>query len=430
MKRVASVVIILIMIAAVAASLPAAAGGGIFRDVGPDRWSCEYIDYAVEHGYLKGVGDGYFDPEGTTTRAMVVTVLWRMEGEPDTTYRADFKDVPQNEWYALPVIWAKDSGVVLGVSANEFDPDGKITREQLATMLYRYSGGKGYGVTGRTDLDGFSDYKTISDWAGSPLSWAVNAGLVKGVTDKTVEPGSFATREQLATILMRYDSYKAEAPDVIKGEKKEMPYAVLYPDGFKAGEKYPLLVFLHGSGSVGAGIDEYLVTNEFFKEIDKLEDFPFIALTPNLDDESGWSGYEKELMEMIRDVASTPEVDESRVYLMGTSLGGYGTWYLASKYPETFAAAVPICGGLEPISRVYFNKFITTLAAVPVWAFHGELDDAVPYQDSVDIVNALKDAGAEADLYTFVGKGHGIWNDVYSDPEVYAWMLSHTKPQG
>ena len=423
MKRAVSFIVILVMIAA---AIPAMAGGGSFRDVSPLDWSCEYIDYAVEHGYLKGVGGGYFDPQGTTTRAMVVTVLWRMEGSPDTAYRADFKDVPANEWYSVPVIWAKDAGVVLGVSATSFDPDGVITREQLATMFYRYSGFKAYGVTGRADLDGFRDKKSISDWAGTALSWAVCSGLVKGVTETTVEPGSNATREQLAAILQRFDTYREKAPTVIKGETKGMPYAVLYPEGFKAGEKYPLLVFLHGSGSVGAGINEYLVSNSFFTEIAKLDvsEYPFSTLTPNLDDESGWISYYKTLISMITDIASTPEVDESRVYLMGTSLGGYGTWFLASKYPETFAAAVPICGGGEA-------SLGAKLVDVPIWAFHGELDEAVPYEDSVNIVNAIKEAGGtDAKLTTFWGVGHGNWDQVYSDPEVYAWMLSHSKPQG
>ncbi len=423
MKKVVSLLIVLVMIAA---AIPAMAGGGSFRDVSPLDWSCEYIDYAVGHGYLKGVGGGYFDPQGTTTRAMVVTVLWRMEGSPDTAYRADFKDVPANEWYSVPVIWAKDAGVVLGVSATSFDPDGVITREQLATMFYRYSGFKGYGVTGRADLDGFKDKKSVSDWAGTALSWAVCSGLVKGVTETTVEPGSNATREQLAAILQRFDTYREKAPTVIKGETKGMPYAVLYPDGFKAGEKYPLLVFLHGSGSVGAGIDEYLTSNSFFTEIAKLDvsEYPFITLTPNLDDMSGWISYYKTLIGMINDIASTPEVDESRVYLMGTSLGGYGTWFLAAKYPERFAAAVPISGGGEA-------SLGAKLVDVPIWAFHGELDEAVPYEDSVNIVNAIKEAGGtDAKLTTFWGVGHGNWDQVYSDPEVYAWMLLHSKPQG
>ena len=216
MKKLLSLILALTMtVCAIAAALPASAAP--FIDVEAGRWSEEYINYAVKAGYLKGVGGNRFDPEGTTTRAMVVTVLWRIEGSPETAFRPDFKDVPSNEWYSVPVIWAKDSGVVLGVSKNEFDPDGPITREQLATMLYRYSSYKKYAVSDRADLSGYSDAAKISDWAADALSWAVSAGLIKGVTEKTVEPGGPATREQLATILRRFDenvklAYNEPAP--------------------------------------------------------------------------------------------------------------------------------------------------------------------------------------------------------------------------
>ncbi|MBQ7474484.1 MAG: S-layer homology domain-containing protein [Clostridia bacterium] len=206
MKKTVSLLLALLMTAVLFTSVPSASAARLFKDVEAGRWSEEYIGYAVDKGYLKGVGGGLFDPEGTTTRAMVVTVLWRIEGEPETAFRADFRDVKESEWYAVPVIWAKDSGVVLGVSATEFDPDGEITREQLAAMLFRYSSHKDYAVSGRADLSVYTDAPRISDWAADALSWAVSAGLVKGVTAKTVEPGGPATREQLATILKRFDT--------------------------------------------------------------------------------------------------------------------------------------------------------------------------------------------------------------------------------
>ncbi|MBQ6262575.1 MAG: S-layer homology domain-containing protein [Clostridia bacterium] len=216
MKKLLSLLLAVIMTAcALAASLPASAAS--FIDVKPGRWSEEYINYAVKAGYLKGVGGNRFDPSGTTTRAMVVTVLWRIEGEPDTAFRSDFKDVPGNKWYSVPVIWAKDSGVVTGVSADRFNPDGPITREQLAAMLFRYSTYKGYSVSGRADLSGYSDGTKISGWAADAFAWAVSAGLINGVTDKTLVPGGPATREQLAAILKRFDenvklAYNEPAP--------------------------------------------------------------------------------------------------------------------------------------------------------------------------------------------------------------------------
>ena len=204
MKKLLSLILALTMtVCAIAAALPASAAS--FIDVEAGRWSEEYINYAVKAGYLKGVGGNRFDPEGTTTRAMVVTVLWRIEGEPEKAYRSDFKDVPQGEWYSVPVIWAKDSGVVLGVSKDEFDPDGPITREQLATMLYRYSSYKNYDLTPEADLSTFPDKDLISDWAAASLSWAVGGGLLRGTDGGRLSPDGDATREQFAAILHRFD---------------------------------------------------------------------------------------------------------------------------------------------------------------------------------------------------------------------------------
>ena len=204
MKRLISLILAVLMPAG-SLAIAVSAAGTEFKDVPKDRWSYKYVKYATDKGYLKGIGNDLFDPSGTTTRGMVVTVLWRREGSPDAAYRSDFEDVPSNEWYAEPVIWAKDSGVVMGVSDTRFDPNGKITREQLATMLYRYADSKNVYVGDRADLSGFSDSGKISSWAKDPVEWAVAAGLIAGVTATTISPGTYATREQFATILQRFD---------------------------------------------------------------------------------------------------------------------------------------------------------------------------------------------------------------------------------
>ena len=181
MKRLLCTILAVLMLTGTLA-IAANAAGVDFKDVPKDRWSYQYVRYATDKGYLKGVGGGLFDPEGTTTRAMVVTVLWRRDGSPATAWRPDFKDVPDGEWYSEAVIWAKDSGVVMGVSADRFDPDGEITREQLATMLCRYADGKHIYVGDRDDLSAFKDKDKISDWADDAVRWAVAVGLIAGVT--------------------------------------------------------------------------------------------------------------------------------------------------------------------------------------------------------------------------------------------------------
>ncbi|MBQ2469529.1 MAG: S-layer homology domain-containing protein, partial [Clostridia bacterium] len=207
MKRITAFLIAIMMLASIASAIPAAADGA-FSDVGADRWSAGNIAYAVEKGYMQGVGEGKFDPEGTLTRAMVVTVLWRMSGSPAVAYRRAFTDVPDGEWFTSAVIWAKDKGVVNGVTVTSFDPNGAITREQLATMISRYASFLKYSVEPSGSVDAYPDASSVSDWAQDAMLWAVGEGLITGSLDggKTLlVPGGFATRGQFAAILERFD---------------------------------------------------------------------------------------------------------------------------------------------------------------------------------------------------------------------------------
>ncbi len=205
MKKLLSVLLAAVMIASVlTAAVPASAAKSGFVDVEDGRWSEAQIEYASEKGYMKGVGGGRFDPEGPMTRAMVVTVLWRRDGEPEAG-GSPFSDVPAGEWYAEPVAWAESTGVVAGVGGGKFDPDGVITREQLAAILYRYCSFKDLDVSERGDISVFNDKSAIDSWATEAVGWAVGIGLIRGVTAKTVDPLGNATREQVAAILERFD---------------------------------------------------------------------------------------------------------------------------------------------------------------------------------------------------------------------------------
>ncbi|MBR7032340.1 MAG: S-layer homology domain-containing protein [Clostridia bacterium] len=181
-----------------------------FSDVPDSRWSAEDVAYAVEKGYMNGTGDGKFSPDGTMTRAMVVTVLWRREGSPRVKYSPDFSDVGENEYYSSAVIWAKSNGIVNGTSDKEFSPSANVTREQLAAMLMRYTSFLHYSVTARTDLSVYSDAAKVSPYAADAVAWAVKTGLVTGTTATTLSPGAHASREQFAAILRRYDGVKFE----------------------------------------------------------------------------------------------------------------------------------------------------------------------------------------------------------------------------
>ncbi|MBR6915375.1 MAG: S-layer homology domain-containing protein [Clostridia bacterium] len=203
MKKILSVFFAMIMTLSCITAISASSSG--FSDVAEGRWSASAIKYAVDRGYMNGVGDGKFDPTGALTRGMVATVLWRREGSPAPTAPSGFSDVPAGSWYADAVAWAKQTGVVNGMTETTFAPNAFITREQLATMLFRFSATAPVSVPERADLSPFADDEKTSAWAKESLEWAVEAGLINGTDGNRLAPSGNATREQFAAIIERYD---------------------------------------------------------------------------------------------------------------------------------------------------------------------------------------------------------------------------------
>ena len=174
-----------------------------FTDVKEGDWFYEEVLYAYENGLMNGVGDNRFAPNSATTRGMLVTILYRLEGEPAVTGEAGFDDVAAGQWYTDAVIWAAANDIVNGIGDNQFGPENTLTREQLVTMLYRYAQNKGYDVTASADLSGYPDAGQIQSWAQEAMTWAVAEGIVEGM-DGNLNPAGHATRAQIATILMRF----------------------------------------------------------------------------------------------------------------------------------------------------------------------------------------------------------------------------------
>ena len=235
MKKLISLLFAILMIASSVTAVSAANSG--FSDVEDDRWSAAAISYAVKEGYMNGVGGGLFDPEGSLTRAMVATVLWRREGSPAPTAPSGFSDVPAGEWYTYAVAWAEETGVVKGLTETTFGPDEYITREQLATMLFRFSSSAPVSVPERADLMPFADDEKVSDWASEPLEWAVEAGLINGTDGNRLAPDGFATREQFAAIIERYDGsfiLRYNTP-VIRSHYTEKEYPLVTDADFYVG---------------------------------------------------------------------------------------------------------------------------------------------------------------------------------------------------
>ena len=181
-----------------------------FSDVTESDWFYDAVTYAYENGLMDGVGAGLFAPNSETTRAQLVTILYRLSGQPAPSGDSGFSDVETGTWYTDAVAWAAQNGIVNGVSDTQFVPGDDITREQLAVILYRYATYQGYDVSQRADLSGFVDAGTISTYAQEALSWANAQGLVLGFEDDSLRPQGTATRAQIAAVLMRFCQTVAE----------------------------------------------------------------------------------------------------------------------------------------------------------------------------------------------------------------------------
>ena len=173
----------------------------LFSDIAPDAWYKDAVQYAYDQGLMTGVSDTEFAPETTTTRAMIVSILARLEGV-ESAEAAGFADVDDNDWYATAVNWAANVGVVNGYEDNTFRPNQPITREQLAAILMNYAAYKGEDVSNRASLATYTDQP--STWAQEAMQWAVAEGLISGVTNDQLQPQGNATRAQVAAILQRF----------------------------------------------------------------------------------------------------------------------------------------------------------------------------------------------------------------------------------
>lgn len=175
-----------------------------FKDVKADRWSYSAIKYAYENKLFSGTSANEFSPADEMTRGMLVTVLYRLAGEPAVNGDAGFADIKSGDWYAKAVAWAKANNIVSGVSAAEFAPNKDITREQMAAILHRYAAYKSYSTAANGSIAGFNDNANVSAFAKDAVSWAVGEKLISGTGNNTLAPKGNATREQVATILQRF----------------------------------------------------------------------------------------------------------------------------------------------------------------------------------------------------------------------------------
>ncbi len=197
----------------------------------------------------------------------------------------------------------------------------------------------------------------------------------------------------------------------------KMNYLLYLPENYEQKEKWPLLLFLHGSGERGDNLDLVTIHGPPML-VKKGKQFPFIVISPQCPKGQLWQPIE--LTALLDDVEKKYRVDKDRVYVTGLSMGGFGTWSLAAHTPYRFAALAPICGGGEKF-------WVKKIKHVPIWVFHGAKDTGVPLERSSSLVEVLKKANADVTFTVYPDAGHNSWTESYDNPKLYEWFLKQKR---
>lgn len=203
-----------------------------------------------------------------------------------------------------------------------------------------------------------------------------------------------------------------------------LDYLLYLPPGYAEGEvAWPLVLFLHGAGERGSDLEA--VKRHGIAKLVERQDFPSIAVSPQCPTGAYWTQLTPALAGLVDEVTASYTVDESRLYLTGLSMGGFGAWHLAVEHPDRFAAVAPICGG--GLESAGFPGRVCALRDVPVWAFHGARDEVVPPRQSEALVEELRRCGGNVRLTLYPDCGHDSWTRTYEDPELMRWLLAQRR---
>jgi predicted esterase len=199
----------------------------------------------------------------------------------------------------------------------------------------------------------------------------------------------------------------------------ETKYLLYLPDGYAAdtAKKWPLMIFLHGSGESGSDLAK-VKANGPPKLAEAGKKFPFIIVSPQAPPNTGWQ--DQVMKALLDSLKNKYRVDKERIYLTGLSMGGFGTWNIAEKFPEEFAAIAPICGGGD-------EQKVWELRHMPVWCFHGAKDDVVPLAASQRMVDALKKYNGDVKFTVYPDANHNSWEVTYNNDSLYTWLLAQKK---
>ena len=197
-------------------------------------------------------------------------------------------------------------------------------------------------------------------------------------------------------------------------------YTQYLPSGYNENEKYPLVFFLHGAGERGDDLD-VACRHGFMKHVrEDGADYPFIIVAPQCPYEKYWGCYTESLIAFLDDICEKLPIDMERVYLTGLSMGGTGTWMLAMAAPERFAAIAPICGS----GICWYGG---ALKDIPIMVYHGDCDEIVPIQNSIEMIKSVNQRGGNAQIKILYGVKHNAWDAAYAGDQLYTWLLSHKR---
>lgn len=401
-----------------ALSIPASATAAPFSDVADSAWYYESVERVYEENWMNGTGNDRFSPDDSLTRAMLAVILWRIEGSQGANRTVTFTDTSANAWYADGLSWCAEKGFFAGYPNGSFGPDDAVTREQLATVFFRYAEETGAEPSGQA---GHTTFKNGCPWAADTCAWANEYGLFTDAIG-TLDLCAPASRAEIAYLLDQYFPSEASPAALTENSFDSMGYLLYTPAS--ARPDMPLIVYLHGGHGKGDDLSVLINTDGFPQYLADglLGEIPAYVLIPQLPaDQRGWKPASETLIQLIEQVCEKNSIDRSRISLTGHSMGGTGTWDLALMYPDIFSRIVPMSGSVDTAPET-----LAVLANTPVWAFVGEDDVVVKPESSEQFVAALERQNEDAQITIFPDTDHvGVPQKAWLEHggELLNWLL-------
>ena len=413
MKRILNRILAMLL-AAILLAAPVCAVQTGYTDVPENAWYKEAVQTVTARGWMDGTGEGKFSPNDGLTRAMLTTILWRMEDCPAAAVTGNFTDTVRGSWYDGGVSWCVAEGLFQGFPDGSFRPNDAVTREQLAVVFYRYADAAPTGAAAKVSV------KNGCSWAADACVWANAEGLFTDALG-TLDLCAPASRAEIAYWLTHFD-VGTSASSLTEGSFEGLGYLLYTPEN--ASKNLPLLVYLHGGHGKGSDLSVLLETDGFPKYLadGDFGEIPAYVLIPQLPaSEMGWLSSADTVMALIESICEEAAIDRSRIALTGHSMGGTGTWDLALAYPDVFSRIAPMSGSVKTTADT-----LKTLKNMPIWAFVGEDDVVVKPESTETFIESVSKQNPDARVTVFEDTDHvGVLQRAWLEngTELLNWLL-------